>query len=277
MFGVTVNAVAFSANKAKDAKFDFTKFDPTGFADAVKNSADQGATAAKVASGWLGFAANFDPTGWLSVAAAFAKPKCKVKTGEQQAFHKHHPNHLCFNRGGVGGSNQFSKNVGSRNPQACANYVHSVQGCGSWFSYGFLDGWCDCVRETSANPEGYCKPTTKGSAAKNQYAIYEIRESQPFEQQADNEVCSNRNRLWAKNVGPDNVQACADYAHYSPGCGSWFDYGKADGWCNCVSPRGGVCQLTPKGEYGVYKVGVTHGNETETETDIPSYGYYHYR
>jgi len=268
MFDITVNEIARSVNgHGEDDTFNFAKFDPTGFANAVKTSADGGSGAAQ-AEGWLSAAATMDPSGWLSVAATFAKPKCKAETREQQPFHKHTNNQLCLNRGGVGGSNQYSKNVGKYNPQACANYVHSVEGCGRWFSYGFKDGWCDCVKETS----GDCVPTTRGDAAQWEYAVYEVRGQQPFQKHADMVLCLNRggiggNNQYSKNVGKNNPQACADYVHHTQGCGRWFDYGTRDGWCDCVKDTSGGCHLTASGNsaaygYGVYTVGA--GDEYST-------------
>jgi len=57
----------------------------------------------------------------------------------------------CTNRGGIGGSNKYSKNVGKNNIEACAAHVKSTDGCGEWFDYGITDGWCDCVPLESGN------------------------------------------------------------------------------------------------------------------------------
>jgi hypothetical protein len=59
-------------------------------------------------------------------------------------------NQFCSNRGGAGGSNKYSTNVGGNNLQACVDYVASTVGCGIWFNYGMIDGWCDCVPDTTA-------------------------------------------------------------------------------------------------------------------------------
>ena len=49
----------------------------------------------------------------------------------------------CGNRGGVGGSNSMSTNLGSL--AACAAFVRGNADCGAAFSYAAADGWCDCV------------------------------------------------------------------------------------------------------------------------------------
>jgi len=72
-------------------------------------------------------------------------------------------NHYCSNRGGVGGNNKFSKNVGADNLEACYKYVSSVGECGPFFDYGTTDGWCDCVKATDSN----CIQAHSGA-----YAVY---------------------------------------------------------------------------------------------------------
>jgi len=68
----------------------------------------------------------------------------------------------CANRGGIGGSNQFSSYQG--NVEACAAHVRETDGCGVWFSYG--GGWCDCVPQDS----GACTATTFGG-----YNVYVLQ------------------------------------------------------------------------------------------------------
>lgn len=262
MFDITLNEVVRSINgHDENDKFDFTKFDPTGFAKAIKQTSEGGDKAEEAAS-WLTAASFFDPTGWLSVAAAFVKPKCKADTKadtKAQTFVEVHTNRLCYNRGGAGGSNQFSRNVGENQLQACADHVQSVRGCGRWFSYGALDGWCDCVKG-----DDRCLPTSQGEAEKRKYSVYQIRDQVDFEKQADLMLCHNRGGVggsnqFSKNVGPNNPQACADYVDSVPGCGRFFSYGAVHGWCDCVKQENEPCKLTDKGsaalgQYAVYEL-----------------------
>lgn len=75
----------------------------------------------------------------------------------------------CGNRGGVANSNDFSTNIESRDVQACADYVLSVQGCGHQFNYGNGDGWCDCVPQTTEG--GVCDRTPYSYS---DYRVYEL-------------------------------------------------------------------------------------------------------
>jgi len=77
-------------------------------------------------------------------------------------------NYLCQNRGGFGGRNGMSKNVGAKNLAACAAYVKGNKKCGPFFDYGFKDGWCDCVQVG----KGQCKFYTDAGTQKSQYSTY---------------------------------------------------------------------------------------------------------
>ena len=74
-------------------------------------------------------------------------------------------NKYCSNRGGAGGSNQYSKNVGGNNMAACEAFVLSTPDCGRWFDYGVSDGWCDCVPKSASS-------CTENSAAG--YNVYHL-------------------------------------------------------------------------------------------------------
>eukprot|EP00931_Biecheleriopsis_adriatica_P101434 TRINITY_DN76572_c0_g1_i1.p1 TRINITY_DN76572_c0_g1~~TRINITY_DN76572_c0_g1_i1.p1 ORF type:complete len:1189 (+),score=190.04 TRINITY_DN76572_c0_g1_i1:44-3610(+) len=51
----------------------------------------------------------------------------------------------CSNRGGVAGNSLHSVNVGGSQQAACAQLVAENGACSNYYSYGFVDGWCDCV------------------------------------------------------------------------------------------------------------------------------------
>ena len=74
----------------------------------------------------------------------------------------------CQNRGGAGGSNYFSVNVGPDNLGACTNLVAASTECGNFFSYGAVDGWCDCVP---------CDVTSCTQATHAGYSAYSIDSS----------------------------------------------------------------------------------------------------
>jgi len=71
----------------------------------------------------------------------------------------------CSNRGGSGGSNSMSVNVGGSNLAACTAAVAANSMCGSFFSYGIVDGFCDCV------PCGETSCTQQAFANYNAYSI----------------------------------------------------------------------------------------------------------
>ena len=60
------------------SRFNFADFDPSGIANAVKKSV-KGEDALTQAQGWTEAMGNFDPTGWVSAAAAFMKPSCDIE------------------------------------------------------------------------------------------------------------------------------------------------------------------------------------------------------
>lgn len=79
--------------------------------------------------------------------------------------------HLCENRGSFGGKNKkYSKNAKAKNLPACLGWVAKNKNCGPYFSYGWKDGWCDCVPKG----KGMCKIFTNKGTIKNQYTAYEI-------------------------------------------------------------------------------------------------------
>jgi len=81
------------------------------------------------------------------------------------------PNHLCENRGSAGGKNKkYSKNAKAKNLPACLAWVAKNKNCGPHFSYGWKDGWCDCVPKG----KGMCKIFTDKNTIKQQYGSYEI-------------------------------------------------------------------------------------------------------
>lgn len=83
------------------------KLDPTGLAKLIDVQGDSSSSTADLASAWLGVFSTFDPTGWISVAANFAKPICKdaINKVENQAKSGQKPG-----AGTPGGSTGTSKN-----------------------------------------------------------------------------------------------------------------------------------------------------------------------
>merc|ERR1712008_464117 len=73
---------------------------------------------------------------------------------------------LCGNRGGLGGSNSFSEK--KKNLQECAAAVARNSDCGPEFSFGKIDGWCDCVPRGSGSCTFFTDDGTKSQA----YSVY---------------------------------------------------------------------------------------------------------
>lgn len=168
----------------------------------------------------------------------------------------------CHNRGGVAGSNEYSKNVGANQAAACASHAASTDGCGRWFSYGHIDGWCDCVKKG----DGAC--AYSGYAG---YDVYKLPHRGKRKRPTDVEkpplpsvvhrdaYCHNRGGVggsneYSINVGANDAAACASHAASTDGCGEWFSYGQQDGWCDCVKEVDGPCDPSTFGGYNVYKL-----------------------
>ena len=67
-------------NEQDMEKFDFTVYDPTGIASAVSTTLDDGKNDIDKAAAWTLAVGTFDPTGWLTAAAAFMKGSCDKRT-----------------------------------------------------------------------------------------------------------------------------------------------------------------------------------------------------
>jgi len=61
-------------------QFDFTAWDPTGVASAVSTSLDKDSSDIETAAAWTLAVGTFDPTGWITAAAAFMKGTCDTRT-----------------------------------------------------------------------------------------------------------------------------------------------------------------------------------------------------
>jgi len=166
---------------------------------------------------------------------------------------KQHTNHYCANRGGTGGSNDFSTNVGLNNLDDCVLYVKGVPNCSSTFNYNPGNGWCDCVPWSA----GACKPSGEPGAS-----VYQFPLMTEISMQHYGFICSNRggsagSNHFSKNVGPKNLVGCVTYVKSQAGCGFAFNYNQADGWCDCVpwSPTvSGACQPAAEAGQIVYHI-----------------------
>jgi len=76
--------------------------------------------------------------------------------------------HLCENRGSVGGKGLYSKKT--KTFKECDAWVRTNKACGTHFSYGWKDGFCDCVPKKT----GFCKLYTDANTIKQQYSAYEV-------------------------------------------------------------------------------------------------------
>jgi len=76
---------------------------------------------------------------------------------------------VCLNRGGAGG-NPAEYSVNLPNLQACAAHVKGNPSCGSQFSYGSVDHWCDCVPAG----KGPCTYYTNADTQSQKYSVYTI-------------------------------------------------------------------------------------------------------
>ena len=75
--GAIVQEILGSTEKDME-EFDFTIFDPTGIASAVKTALEGGSSIDQAAA-WTSAVGTFDPTGWVAAAATFMKGGCDVR------------------------------------------------------------------------------------------------------------------------------------------------------------------------------------------------------
>jgi len=120
-------------------------------------------------------------------------------------------NYLCANRGGFGGRNGMSKNVGVRNLKACAAYVKGNKKCGPFFNYGWKDGWCDCVQLG----KGQCKFFTDKGTQQNKNAVYsQFSKSVYIGASNGNKRCvSYTDMECPSNAGNKGIKLNSDYRH----------------------------------------------------------------
>mmetsp|Transcript_46419 Transcript_46419/g.81673 ORF Transcript_46419/g.81673 Transcript_46419/m.81673 type:complete len:984 (-) Transcript_46419:66-3017(-) len=71
-----------------------------------------------------------------------------------------------------------------------------------------------------------------------------------------NAYCRNVRRVWpySRNVGTRNVSGCAAHVKSTRGCGGYFAYGFADGWCDCIEAEAGACHPSDYVTYNVYRL-----------------------
>jgi len=144
--------------------------------------------------------------------------------------------HLCDNRGSIGGTGGYSVIVNSLDE--CVTSVTKNPVCGTQFSYSTKDKYCDCV---PANP-GVCTLHTDQGTANAEYNTLTL--SPYFYIKWNLALCDNRGGFGGNNVystKKNNLQECAAAVATNPKCGLEFSYGRKDHWCDCV-PRGkGPC------------------------------------
>jgi len=145
--------------------------------------------------------------------------------------------HFCVNRGGYGGSNQFSKQVSANDILACVSFMKTVPGCGFAFNYDVAAGWCDCVPASV----GECQPAFE--AGTNVYEFPVVKEVHLVH---ENQYCINRGGTGGENqfsrqVGGNDLVACISYLKTVADCGFAFGYNFHYGWCSCVPASAGAC------------------------------------
>jgi len=190
-----------------------------------------------------------------ALAAELSSGSLKTASDENSTadYHKVADWVYCSNRGGQGGRNVYTKNVGANNVNACADYVKRTPECGNDFNYGLRDGWCDCV------------PMHKGPCnvypyrAEEQYSVYQLQDPSKLMilHQASDSLCLNRAGVggstpYSTNVGPNRPWACALKVRHTAGCGPWFNYQTLVGWCDCVKAVDGPCNVVNYQNHVVY-------------------------
>jgi len=141
---------------------------------------------------------------------------------------------LCLNRGGVGGSNAYSENVGERNIGACASRVAATPGCGRWFNYGNLDGWCDCVPAIWAGAGDCHIVADSNPSIYSVYALEATCDSSSYEAMNNNGA-----QLPDQPIRAGSVDGCKSLCEETNGCaGFTFTYGAfKQGHKNCYLRR----------------------------------------
>lgn len=164
-------------------------------------------------------------------------------------------NHLCLNRGSVGGEGGYSVIVSTLTQ--CAASVASNPNCGTQFSYSTVDKYCDCVPSIP----GACTFYTDQNTVNGEYNTFTLA---PYLYIKWNlALCYNRGGVGGSNtysVNKGNLQECAAYVAANTACGQEFSFGKRDGWCDCVPKSKGPCTFytdsgTEANAYSVYTLG----------------------
>jgi len=160
--------------------------------------------------------------------------------------------HLCLNRGSIGGTGGYSVIVDSLDD--CVTSVAKNPNCGTQFSYSAKDKYCDCV---PAKP-GACTLYTDQNTANAEYNTFTLS---PYLYIKWNlAICLNRGGVGGNNVystNKNNLQECAVSVAANTACGQEFSFGKRDGWCDCVPSGKGPCTYhtdsgTQANAYSVY-------------------------
>jgi len=93
---------------------------------------------------------------------------------------------------------------------------------------------------------------------------------------APGHLCENRGSLGGKgpmstNAGKGKFKECMAWVRKNKACGTHFNFGMDDGWCDCVPKGTGFCKLwtdanTVKARYSAYEIYTT----TTTTTPVPT-------
>ena len=126
-----VNAIVedFQSKDEQDMEqFDFSVWDPTGVASAVSTSLDNDKSDIDKAAAWTAAVGNFEPTGWVTAAAAFMKGACDTRT----------PPNRC-GQTLTGSTSGKSNEIGNAAPDSIYEFCttksgyHTFNSCGSNF------------------------------------------------------------------------------------------------------------------------------------------------
>jgi len=222
-----------------------------------------------------GFAFNYNPAhGWCDcVPESVGACNVHVEAGTE-VYHfpllmevqQQHKDSVCANRGGAGGSSQFSSNVGANNLAGCVSYIKTIADCGFAFNYAPASGWCDCVPESV----GACNVHSEAGTL-----VYHFPVLTEVLLQHKDSYCANRGgnggaNQFTTDVGTNNLVGCVSFVKGVADCGFAFNYDPAGGWCDCVPASTGACQVASAANYRVYHFSTTTTTTTITSTMTPN-------